>query len=480
MDGGDHGPSAKPLAVVPERQSEHRDDDGARGITDDTAVTGARVTDVGQALSADVILSATTNMNDIIDNANDIDNVNDMLPDEMLWLIFMFVGKGRMPCVPLMVCRRWRAVGGHCGVHTLLPVEIVDWLPEHLDVASLVARTAALMCLVGHPPRHPGASNSSGARGDINDNNNNDTLTALDCVCAALGAAGRWKHVITLVERAPRALDSCQHWRRVASGVIAPLCADDALGRVCVTGMRLPVLCTGLCCALAAGHAAATAALCARLANCGRARDSRYTARVDAATTTAARRGHVDAVLAQDFCTAHNVALLWDAVVGARDYSAFAKLVRAVRRVGPEAMNAARHASWNSRRTGGAGHANLGALALGWCGGGWARAAAASGWDVPFDMAMQGIDVKKTNNGNCDGGGHRVRTNNDCTGPAGNGDNGSMTTVVKNDMALAAHHPFRRSLSSLWTEAAAVAVRHGHHALAARLDAAATAEMPAA
>lgn len=394
-----------------------------------------------------------------------VGDINDMLPDEILWTILMFVGGGRMPCVPLMVCRRWRAVGGDCAVRLLLPVEIMDRLHADLDVASLVARAAALMCLVGHPPRHPEASDAP-ARDNL------DTPTALDCVCAALGSAGRWQHVIALVERAPRALDTQEHWGRVASGAIAPLCADDALGRLTVASARLPALCAGLCCALAAGHASATAALCARLVNCGRARDSRYTSRVDAATTIAAQRGYVDAVLAQDFCTAHNVALLWDAAVGSRDHFAFSKLVRAVRRVGPDAMNAARHASWSSRCTSGAAHANLGALALGWYGGGWVRAAAAAGWHVPFDMAMCGVDA----NGASDGG-DRMGSNGERIGTAGDGNNG-LVAMTKNDMALAAHHPFRRSLSSLWTEAAAVAARHGHSTLAARLEDAAAVAVP--
>lgn len=400
-----------------------------------------------------------------VDVISDVGNINDMLPDEILWMIFMFVGEGRMPCVPLMVCQRWRAIGGHCAVRHLLPVEIVDRLATNLNAASLVMRAAALMCLVGHSPQQPEAPGAP--TGD-----DLGAPTALGCVCAALGSAGRWQHVITLVERAPRALDTCEHWGRVASGAIAPLCADDALGRLTVANVRLPTLCTALCCALVAGHASATGALCARLANCGRARDSRYTARVDAATTIAAQRGHVDAVLAQDFCTAHNVALLWDTVVGARDHLAFAKLVRAVRRAGPEAMNAARHASWSSRHTSSAAQANLGALALGWYGGGWARAAATSGWHVPFDMAM--CDDDDNTGGRIDGNTHGSVMDDHTDDTKGRE---PATTTTKNDMALAAHHPFRRSLSSLWSEAAVVAALHGHCTLAARLAAAATVGM---
>nr|UDO47334.1 hypothetical protein [Pandoravirus massiliensis] len=394
--------------------------------------------------------SASNVLPNIVPSVNVCD-INDMLPDEILWAILFFVGGGRLPCIPLMVCRRWRDIGAQGTVRVLLPVEIADWLYIDLDAASLIRRAAALMCLVGHPPRHP-MGPSAPANGDLG------ATSALDCVCAALGLAGRWQQVIALIERAPHALDMWEHWGRVASGSIVPLCADDALGRLSVAGTRLPAMCAALCCALTAGHAEATAALCARLANCGRARDSRYTARVDAATTKAAQRGHVDAVLAQNFCTAHNVALVWDAVVGSRDRAAFAKLVRAVRRAGPEAMDAARHASWTSRRTSGAAQANLGALALGWYGGGWARAAAAAGWSLPFDMAMS-ADVE-----NDDIGGRTTIGDNDNNGKR------------RNDMALAAHHPFRQSLSSLWIEAAAVAARHGHNALATRLASTATAE----
>ncbi|AVK77358.1 hypothetical protein pmac_cds_670 [Pandoravirus macleodensis] len=423
---------------------------------------------IGRVDETDVDTAANTASDSSLSHRVDITtsnvgNINDMLPNEILWMIFMFVGEGRMPCVPLMVCQRWRAIGGHRAVWHLLPVEIVDRLHTDLDVASLVMRAAALMCLVGHPPRHTDAPGAP-TRDDMS------APTALGYVCAALGSAGRWQHIIALVERAPRALDAWGHWGLVASGAIVSLRADDALGRLTVTNARLSALCTALCCALVAGHAPATGALCARLANCGRARDSRYTARVDAATTMAAQRGHVDAVLAQDFCTAHNVALLWDAVVGARDHSAFAKLVRAVRRVGPEAMNAARHASWSSRHTSSAAQANLGALALGWYGGGWARAAAAAGWHVPFDMAM--CDDNDNTDGRI-GGNTRESVGDDHTGDTGGHE--PTTTTTKNDMALAAHHPFRRSLSSLWSEAAAVAARHGHHTLAMRLTSAATA-----
>lgn len=347
--------------------------------------------------------------------------INAALPPEILYEVLLFVGHGRMPCLARMVCRWWRDVtaggggGGDRDARLLRAPEALDLLGRgEIAAESFVARAARTMTLVAPP--------------------GGDCAVVFRHLCAVLGRAGRWQDVVVLVERTPRALDE-REFAAVASGAAACIGSDDALGRAAAANARCAWVCAGLCGALASGDAAATVALCARLGAC-----EHTCANVDcanavvAATTAAARRGHVDAVLAQTFCPALNVSLLWDSIVRSRDAAGFAKLVETVRGVGPDAMASARYASWTTRLTAHGGPDNsVRSVALGWYGGAWVGAAAAAGWAVPFDLATDKTD----------------------------------------DMALARDHPYRVSASSLWTEAAALATRHGHVQLAARLTAAA-------
>ncbi|AGO82991.1 hypothetical protein pdul_cds_794 [Pandoravirus dulcis] len=347
--------------------------------------------------------------------------INAALPPEILYEVFLFVGHGRVPCLARMVCRWWRDViicRGDPGARLLRAPEALDLLDGGLAPESFVARAAWTMTLVAPP--------------------GGNCAAVFRHLCAALGAASRWQQVLVLVRQTPRVLDDGE-FATVASGAAACIRADDVLGCTSAANARRMWLCAGLCGALASGEAAATAVLCAHLGAChGAAGDDGCAERVDAATTTAARLGHVDAVLAQQFCPGLNVALLWDSVVGSWDALGFAKLVEAVRAAGPDAMASARRASWTDKRPRSVADANLRSLALGWYGGGWTRPAAIAGWATPFDLATDETD----------------------------------------DMALGRYHPYRMSSSCLWADAAALAARHGHVQLAARLTAAAAASYP--
>ncbi|QBZ81488.1 hypothetical protein pclt_cds_902 [Pandoravirus celtis] len=340
--------------------------------------------------------------------------INAALPPEILYEVFLFVGHGHAPCMARMVCRWWRDVivgSGDPHVRLLRAPQVLDLLDEASTSESLVARAAWIMTLVAPP--------------------NGDCAAVFQHMCAVLGSAGRWQQVLVLVKQTPRALDDGA-FVSAASGAAACIRADDVLGCVSAANARRMWLCAGLCGALTSGKATATTALCAHLGNCeGASGDDLCVQRVDAATTTAARRGHVDAVLAQQFCPGLNVALLWDSVVETRDAMGFAKLVEAVRAAGPDAMASARRASWTSERSRSVADVNLRSLALGWYGGGWTRPAAITGWATPFDLATDGTD----------------------------------------DMALGHYHPYRMSSSCLWADAAALAAQHGHDRLAAQLTA---------
>ncbi|AGO85047.1 hypothetical protein psal_cds_921 [Pandoravirus salinus] len=346
--------------------------------------------------------------------------INDLLPPEILYDVFLFVGHGHAPCVPRMVCRWWRDVvasGAHGDnrndARLLRARQVLDLLPRDCAPETLIARAAWTITLVAPP--------------------DGDCGIVFQHLCAVLGGAGRWQQVLILVGLTPRALDTGA-FASVASGAAACIRSDDVLGCTSAANARRRWLCAGLCAALKAGNAITTAVLCTHLGACVDApSDDDCIQCVDAATTTAAQRAHVDAVLAQQFCPGANVALLWDSVVRSRNVLGFAKLVETVRAAGPDAMASARRASWTSDRSRSVADANLRSLALGWYGGGWTRPAATAGWSLPFDLATDETD----------------------------------------DMALGRHHPYRASTSCLWADAAVIAAQCGHDRLAARLTAAA-------